>query len=137
MRLPIGEPGESPVEAAKQYIRRGQRRLAIELLEPWVEDYPADADAWSVLAAAQFELDNFSGAVQAARRAVELKPSARNWCNLGMVLRKLGQLYEAERAQYKALVVDSGYERARTELRKIHEIRTGRRARHRQRFDDM
>ncbi|MEA3401999.1 MAG: hypothetical protein U9R79_12250 [Armatimonadota bacterium] len=137
MTLPVGESGEDPVQAAKEYIRRGQRRLAIELLEPWVEEYPEDADAWSVLAAAQFELDSFAGAVEAARRAVELKPSARNWCNLGMVLRKLGQLYEAERAQYKALVVDSGYDRARTELRKIHEIRTGQRTLHRQRFDDM
>ncbi len=127
--MPVSEPDESPLEQAKLFIRRGQRRLAAELLEPWLEDYPEDADAWSVMSAAYFELDDLTRALQAAQRAVDLKPqSARNWCNLGMVLRRLGKLYDAERAQYEALALDSGYDRARTELRKLHELRTGERA---------
>lgn len=128
-RLPVSEPEESPIEQAKLFIRRGQRRLAAELLEPWLQDYPDDADAWSVVSAAYFELDDLAKALRAAQKAVDLKPdSARNWCNLGMILRRLGKLYEAERAQYEALGADSGYDRARVELRKLHEIRTGARA---------
>jgi len=59
---------------------------------------------------------------------VNLRPgSARNWTNLGMILRKLGEYYEAERVLHRALTVDTSYRRARTELRKIHELRTGER----------
>jgi len=129
--VPVSEPADSPVPLAKEYIRRGQRRIAIETLEPWLDDYPEDADAWSVLAAAYYELDDFVPAREAARRACDLKPdSARNWCNLGMILRKQGELYEAERIQHKALTIDSSYERARSELRKIHDVRTGSRKPH-------
>lgn len=126
--MPVSDVDESPVEEAKTLIRRGQRRIAVELLEPWVEDYPEDASAWSVIAAAYFELDDLAKALRAAQRAVDLKrDSARNWCNLGMILRRLGKLQEAERAQYQALTIDSGYDRARVELRKLHELRIGER----------
>jgi len=124
--MPVTDPTESPVDVAKRFVRHRQPLLAIELLEPWVEEYPEDAAAWSTLAAARYELDNLPEARIAAARAVDLRPdSARNWCNLGMILRKLGNLYEAERVLHRALVVDSSYDRARTELRKIHELRTG------------
>lgn len=124
--MPVSDPTESPVDIAKRFVRTKQPLLAVELLEPWLEEYPEDASAWSVLAAARFELDNLPEARMAAARAVDLRPhSARHWCNLGMVLRKIGALYEAERAQHRALSVDSSYDRARTELRKIHDLRTG------------
>lgn len=127
--MPVSDPNVSPVEEAKEFIRRGQRRLAIELLEPWLEEYPEDASAWSVIAGAYFELDDLPHALEAARRATELRPeSARNWCNLGMILRRLGDLREAEKAQYRALTIEPGYDRARRELRKLHELHTGQRA---------
>ncbi|MGD9497457.1 MAG: tetratricopeptide repeat protein [Armatimonadota bacterium] len=126
--MPVSDPEDRPLDDAKEFMRRGQRRLAVELLEPWLADYPDDADAWSVLAGAYFELEDYPRALEAARRAAELKPqSARNWCNLGMVLRRTGRLYEAEKAQYRALTIDSDYERARKELTKIDDIRTGKR----------
>jgi Flp pilus assembly protein TadD len=103
--------------------------LAVELLEPWLAEYPEDASAWSAMAGARYRLDNLTEARVAAARAVDLRPnSARNWCNLGMILRKLGALYDAERALHRALTINSSYDRARTELRKIHELRTGDRA---------
>ncbi len=126
--MPVSEPTESPIDLAKKYVRRNQPLLAIELLEPWLQEYPEDASAWSVLAGARYKLDNLREAHIAAGKAVDLKPgSARNWCNLGMILRKLGEYYEGERALHRALSIDSSYERARTELRKIHELRTGER----------
>lgn len=126
--MPVSEPTESPIDIAKHFVRNHQPLLAVELLEPWLEEYPEDASAWSTLAAARYELDNFAEARSAAAKAAELRPeSARNWCNLGMILRKLGALYEAERVLHRALSIDSTYDRARTELRKIHELRTGER----------
>lgn len=124
--MPVSDPTENPVEMAKNFVRNHQPLLAVEVLEPWLQEYPDDATAWSTLAAARYELDNLPEARIAAAKAVDLRPhSARNWCNLGMILRKLGALYEAERALHRALSLDSRYDRARTELRKIHELRTG------------
>lgn len=126
--MPVTDPSESPIDLAKRFVREGAPLYAIELLEPWLAAYPEDARAWSVMAAARYELDNLSEARVAAAKAVDLKPeSARNWCNYGMILRKTGELYEAERALHRALTLDRNYDRARTELRKIHELRTGER----------
>ncbi len=116
----------SPVDEAKGFVRSRQPLLAVELLEPWLEAHPDDAGAWSALAGARYELHNYQDALAAAEQAVKYRPrSARNWCNLGMLLRKVGRFYEAERTLYRALSIDASYDRARVELRKIHEIRTG------------
>ena len=112
--------GGSPVEDAKGLIRRGNRRLACELLEPWLADYPEDAAAWSAMAAALFEMGELPAALAASERVVQLRGTARDWCNHGTVLRKAGRPQEAERAQYQALTLDPDYEHARTELHKIH-----------------
>jgi Flp pilus assembly protein TadD len=124
--MPVGDSSQSPVQLAKHYIRNRQPLLAKELLEPWLQEYPEDSSAWSAMAAARYELDDLPGARIAAVKAVHLRAeSARNWCNLGMILRKLGDLYEAERVLHRALAIDTSYDRARTELRKIHDLRTG------------
>ncbi len=112
--------GGSPVADAKDLIRRGNRRLACELLEPWLEDYPEDAAAWSALAAALFEMGELTEALAASEQVVQLRGTARDWCNHGTLLRKAGRTRDAERAQYQALTLDPDYEHARTELHKIH-----------------
>ncbi len=112
--------GGSPVADAKDLIRRGKRRLACELLEPWLAEYPEDAAAWSAMAAALFELGELPEALAASDRVVQLRGTARDWCNYGTLLRKAGKMKEAERAQYQALTTDPEYEHARTELHKIH-----------------
>ena len=107
-------------------MKQGRRRAAIELLEAWVADNPDDASAWAALGAARFALESWADAEQAASEALRLRPEgAREWCNWGMMLRKLGRLDEAERAQYRALSLEPSYDRARTELRKLHRLRVG------------
>ena len=124
--MPVTDPAESPIDLAKRFVRDDQPLYAVEMLEPWLAEYPEDAAAWSVMAAARYELDNLPEARIAAAKAVDLSPrSARNWCNLGMIMRKTGELYEAERVLHRALSLDRTYDRARTELRKIYELRTG------------
>ena len=117
--------GGSPVADAKDLIRRGNRRLACELLEPWLEEYPEDPAAWSALGAALFASGEVPEALAASQKVVELRGTARDWCNYGTVLRKAGQPKDAERAQYQALIVDPKYEHARTELNKIHQEAAG------------
>lgn len=116
--------GSNPLADAKELIRRGQNRLAAELLEPWLEDNPNDAAAWSALGAALFNLGDIAQALAAAERVVNLRGKARDWCNYGMLLRKSGRLDEAERALYRALTLDPHYDHARTELAKLHRART-------------
>lgn len=116
--------GASPVPDAKELIRRGQNRLAAELLEPWVEHNAEDASAWSALAAALFNLGDFPEALAASERVVGLRGQARDWCNYGMLLRKSERLDDAERALYKALTLNPHHEHARTELEKVHQART-------------
>jgi tetratricopeptide (TPR) repeat protein len=99
---------------------------AVELLEPWLSDHPDEASAWAALGAAHFELENWAGAEKAICEVVRLRPdNAREWCNLGTVLRKLGRLHEAKQAQGQALTLDSSYERAHTELRKLEGLQEG------------
>ena len=124
--MPVTDPADSPIDLAKDYVREDQPLYAVELLEPWLAEYPEDASAWSVMAAARYQLDNLPEARIAAAKAVDLRPkSARNWCNLGMIMRKTGELYEEERALHRALSLDRNYNRARVELGKIHDLRTG------------
>ncbi len=112
--------GDSPVADAKEMIRRDQRRLAVELLEPWVADNPDDASAWATMAAGYFGMEDWGAALAASERVTQLRGTARDWCNHGTALRKLGRLKEAERAQYTALTIEADYEHARSELRKLH-----------------
>ncbi|MEA3404063.1 MAG: tetratricopeptide repeat protein [Armatimonadota bacterium] len=112
--------GSDAVRRAKDLIEAEQFDEAIGILEPWLEDNPEDAAAWSALGAAYFELEDYEAAAPAARKAVELRPeSAREWCNLGTVLRKLGRLEEAANAQRRALAVEQDYDRALMELEKL------------------
>lgn len=105
---------------ARLLLSSGEAAQSAELLEPHAQAAPEDAAVWTALAAAYFELQRWPEAEAAARRVTELEPAnARNWCNYGTVLRKLGQLDAAEDAQREALRQDAGYARARGELRKL------------------
>lgn len=90
------------------------------MLEKWLANNPDDAEAWSVLGGAHYELEDWQESVRAARRATKLRPDkARYWCNLGTVLRKLGYLSSAADAQRRALSLDDGYQRAEKELARV------------------
>jgi len=116
----VQEQGEDVATRAKKLISQGEHQDAIELLEAWLGDHPHDSRAWTALAGVYFKLANWQEAERAARRLVCLRgDSAREWCNLGIILRKLDELEEARRAQRLALQIDPSYERAEAELRKL------------------
>jgi len=123
----VAEQSESIVVQARDLMQQGQHQEAVDLLQPWLADNPNDADGWATLGAAHFELENWPDAERAARVVVRLRPeSAREWCNLGVILRKLNRVEDAAAMQRRALEADPTYERASAEMQKLNPIGRGR-----------
>ena len=119
----MGEQGEGIVAQARDLIQRGHYQEATDLLEPWLSDKPDDADGWAALGAAHFGLADWAEAEKAVREVVRLRPdSAREWCNLGVVLRKEGRVEEARDAQVRTLALDPRHQRASIELEKLEKL---------------
>lgn len=115
---------EDVVQQARTLMRQKQYSRVVSLLSGWVELHPEDEQAWEMLGAAYFALEMFAPAEEVAAKVVSLKPeSARAWCNWGTLLRKVGRLEDAQRAQLRCLELDPGYGRARSELRKISRMK--------------
>lgn len=111
------------IAQAKSLLQAGAAAEAIQVAETVTVDDPDDKEAWSVLGAACFEVGDWERAETAGREVVRLEPgSARDWCNLGKVLRRRGQLSRASALQYRALVEDSDYGPAVDELTKLDEL---------------
>lgn len=116
----MSKPRDDVLAQARQLIQDGQQEEAIEVLDEWLDAHGDDPGAWAALGAAYFDLEDYPQAAKAARQAAQLRPdSPRNWCNLGTVLRKLGRLQDARRAQQRAVGLDPGYRRAHVELGKL------------------
>ena len=47
--MPVTDPAESPIDLAKRFVRDDQPLYAVEMLEPWLAEYPEDADRKSVV----------------------------------------------------------------------------------------
>lgn len=88
----------------------GHARRAVELV-------PADAQAWRVYGAAQFEAAKTAAAATAYRQAVILSPQEGDiLCEAAQVLRRTGQFDEATLLYRRALAADAGDARAITGL---------------------
>lgn len=112
------------VDAAQRLLSAGDPAGALEALRGYMPQLSQITRAWSVLGAAYFELEQWEAAEDAARQSLRLDPdSARNWSNLGTILRKQGRYDEAEKAQERALSFDRKYRPAETELAKIEDER--------------
>lgn len=117
--MSVDDANLGPVTEAKQLIRDGRCQEAVAVMQRFVAQHPDDAGAWATLAAAHFELDQWAEAEKATREILRLKPdSPRDWCNLGMLLRKQGRTGEAIAAHRRALSLDPNNRRAQVELRK-------------------
>lgn len=116
----MGTRSANGLACFRRLLSDGHASEAVDGLREWLGLRPNDAEAWKILAAALFELEDWPAASDAARRVTELRPgNARDWCNLGTVLRKLGDHHGAERAQRLALDLDPTYHRATSELTKL------------------
>jgi len=73
---PPGKPADSAFEAALAGVRGGQYELALDALKAILDRDPKRGDAELLAAQALFALSDYSGAVTALDRAVELLPEA-------------------------------------------------------------
>ncbi len=122
-----GSRPPAPASAFDKALRAAKTRqwaTAAALLQDWVQEHCDDRRAHELLALCYFRMGMWQRALEPAKRAVQLDPSsARAWCNLGTILRKLRRFDDAAAAQRRALRLDPGHERARVELAKIERDR--------------
>ena len=110
------------VSRARGLLKQADFQGGVELMLPWVAAHGDDATGWETLGAAYYGMRLWEAAEEAARKVIALRPdSARAWSNLGTLLRKLGRNEEARQAQVHAIELDPGYDRARLELKRVHE----------------
>jgi hypothetical protein len=118
--------GEDALARAEKLLSHKQYRAVVDLLSPWVRKHPDDARAWELLATAYLKLQDWPRAEQAAGQVVRLRPnSPRAWSNWGAMLRRLGGVHEAARAQRKALEIELGHARPHTSTSSVKASSTG------------
>jgi len=95
------------------YHARGISAPAYTYLKQYLEHFPEDYYAWSLMTQVARECNNLTAAEQAARRAVALQPKeARFWYELGEVLFFTSRWKEAARAYAKCLKLDPQFSKA-------------------------
>ncbi len=110
------------VRRARELLKQADFQGVVELMRPWLAAHEDDASGWETIGAAYYGMRLWEASEEAARRALALRPeSARAWSNLGTLLRKLGRLEEARQAQVHAIELDPDYDRARLELKRVHQ----------------
>lgn len=137
--------GDVGHRAAIAHLWIGESGLAVQELERWVAAHPADAGAWSDLAAAREAVASTTGraellstALAAADHALELNaelPEAR--FNRALILTRLGLLRAARRAWCRYLEIDDeGGGWAREASARLYALKPGAHARSR-RMDEV
>ncbi|BDU69687.1 hypothetical protein GETHOR_17880 [Geothrix oryzae] len=81
--------GNTPQERSSQVVRLEQAKdykgLAAHA-RAWIDQHPDDAEAWTSLGVAQFNLHEEAGALESLSKAVTLKPDLkRAWYILGQI----------------------------------------------------
>lgn len=116
----MGGIGESVHADARAALAARDPAEVVRLLTPWLGEHVDDSVAWTLLAAAHFDLGDWQGLRDAATQTVRLLPGSPSaWCNLGMALRKLGRLPEAREALERARDLDPSRRRTAQELAKV------------------
>jgi len=86
----------------------------IEQLEKVVASDPGNTDALAQLGHAYFDTNQYTRAIEAYKKYLELKPDdADIWTDMGVMHRRRGEPVEALRAFDKAMEVDPGHQQSR------------------------
>ena len=97
---------DAQFNAALCFYALGDHRRAAEHARRAIELSPADAQAWRVYGAAQFEAARSAGAIKAYRQALILSPHAPDiLCETAYVLRYSGHFDEADGLYRRALTI--------------------------------
>jgi cytochrome c-type biogenesis protein CcmH/NrfG len=83
-------------------------------LEQAVAAAPQDAEAWARLGHAYFDIDDYTNAIRAYKKHLELKPkNADVWTDLGIMYRRSGNPTEAVRCFDKAIEANPRHQPSR------------------------
>ncbi len=114
---------EDRLARALQALGQADFPAAISLLEEFVVEDPANADAWSQLGVCYLETQRPSDAVEAFSRAVQAAPmDAQAHYLLGNACGSLGQLDRAAACYRRALELDPHHAKAEEFLMKVESL---------------
>ena len=92
-------------EGNRQY-HEGEYKKAAKILITYLEEYPNDANAHSILSACFFRLGDLNQAMKAAQKSIEHAPNVISYSNLGSILAGQGDLEASIEAYQKARELD-------------------------------
>ena len=125
--VPVSRPGAAKTSAAghaQQLVSAKDYIGAIRVLDPHVQRYPDDIEAWNLLGLASFESARYPAAESAYRRMLGQAPhDFRAMYGLGITLQKLGRLDEAESWLTATLAANPGFARAAKRLSELQAAR--------------
>ena len=126
-KIPVRPPSgsrASEARLAQQLVSAKDYIGAIRVLDPHVQRYPDDIEAWNLLGLASFESARYPAAESAYRRMLGQAPhDFRAMYGLGITLQKLGRLDEAESWLTATLAANPGFARA---AKRLGELQTAR-----------
>ena len=102
---------------AGQHLQQGELSYARELLVPLCRMYPDDADAWSMLASANAQMQDIAGVTECCHQLVRLRPGDA-WAhyNLGVALQMGVNLQAAAHTYHNAIRIMPGHAGAHANL---------------------
>jgi Flp pilus assembly protein TadD len=116
-------------DEATAALQGGDPGQAVAVLTPWLALHPDDATAWQLMTTAHCDLGEWAQAWEAAVKTVRLRrDDPQAYCELGMVLTRLGRLSEVRAAVRRALTLHPTHPRAvalKAELDVLHQPAEG------------
>ena len=116
-------------DQATAALQGGDPGQAVAVLTPWLALHTGDATAWQLMTTAYCDLGEWGQAWEAAVKTVRLRrDDPQAYCDLGMVLTRLGRLSEVRTAVGRALALHPTHPRAvalRAELDELHHATEG------------
>ncbi len=126
------EPVDDPklrLQAEQDYVlalglmRNGKNKHAIDILQAFVNTYPAYSGPYANLGILYHKSGDLESAEKAFKRAVALKPDhALAYNRLGMLYREQGDFEKAREAYEKAIEADNDYPDAHMNLGILYDI---------------
>lgn len=100
---------EELLDEGNSELALGEMEAAVGFYRQSVEADPAFYDGWQALGVGLIKLNRADEAVQALKRAIELRPDDQvAWSSLSLAYGRNGQIKEAEDAGAKARIISWG-----------------------------
>lgn len=113
-KITVNQPVSQPGSSGAQPSQPPQPSGLILTLEKAVAADPQNAEAWARLGHSYFDSDDFTNAIRAYKKHLELKPgNADVWTDMGIMYRRSGDPTEAIRCFDKAIEANPRHQPSR------------------------